>query len=404
MKLSEELAWRGFVNQTTLTDSSALDTEQISFYLGVDPSADSMTIGNLAAAMMVCHFVDHGHKAYLLVGGATGLIGDPDGKKDERNLKTMDEIEKNKAGIAAQYKNLFAGKEFQLVDNYDWFKDINYLEFLRDIGKYVPVSQMLGRDFIQARLGEGGSGISYAEFSYALIQAYDYLHLYREHGVTLQVAGADQWGNMISGVQLIRKVENADVHVWTAPLVINKTTGVKFGKSEDGAVWLDSTKTSVYQFYQFWLNVDDEGVIDYTKIYTLLSKNEIEALASEQSSNPGARAAQKRLAYEVTKLVHGQDAADSAKRVTEVLFGGAQFESLSESDITLLAAEIPTTDNGASVVDLLTDSGLTGSKGEARRLILGGAISINGNKIADDQLLDHPALVKKGKNSFLLVR
>jgi tyrosyl-tRNA synthetase len=404
MKLSEELAWRGFVNQTTFTDTTELDGDPLSFYFGVDPSADSMHIGQLAMAMMIRHFIQHGHKATLLVGGATGMVGDPDGKAEERELKSLEEIEHNKLGIAAQYKSLFDGQPFDIVDNYDWFKDMNYLTFLRDVGKHVAVSQMLGRDFIQSRLGEGGSGISYAEFSYALIQGYDFLHLFREKGITLQIAGADQWGNSVTGVQLIRKIENAEANVWTAPLIINKTTGRKFGKSEEGAVWLDAKQTSVYQFYQFWLNVDDEGVIDYVKIYTLLSQDEISELANEQALNPGSRPAQKRLAYEVTKLVHGEVAADSARRVTEVLFGGAEFESLSDDDIALLAAEIPAASVGSSVVDILTDSGITGSKGEARRLILGGAISINGIKIIDDQMVDHSALVKKGKNSFLLVR
>src|SRR5690349_15619357 len=252
MKLSEELQWRGFVNQTTYDDLSQLDQAPISFYWGVDPSADSMTIGNFAAAMMVRHFIDHGHKAFLLVGGATGMIGDPDGKKDERNLKTLDEIAKNKAGIAEQYKTAFAGKDFAIVDNYDWFKSMNYLDFLREIGKNVPMSQMLGRDFVQSRLGESGNGISYAEFSYSLIQGYDFLHLFRNHGVTLQVCGADQWGNSITGVDLIRRLEGQEAHVYSTPLVINKATGVKFGKSEGGAIWLDATKTSVFKFYQFW--------------------------------------------------------------------------------------------------------------------------------------------------------
>lgn len=401
--LSEELQWRGFTNQTTYGDLAAIDAEPITFYWGVDPSSDSMTIGNFALAMMVRHFIDHGHKAILLVGGATGMIGDPDGKKDERNLKTHDEIAVNKAGIAKQYEKIFHGKSFEIVDNYNWFKDINYLDFLRDIGKHVPLSQMLGRDFIQARLGEGGSGISYAEFSYALIQGYDYLHLFRDKGVTLQIAGADQWGNSITGVQLIRRVEGAETHVWTAPLVINKATGVKFGKSENGAIWLDSRKTSVYKFYQFWLNVDDEGVIDYAKIYTLLSKTEIEELEVAQRENPGARPAQKRLAYEVTKLVHGEESAESAMRVTEVLFGKAVFASLSQNELAILADEIPAVVKGAYLVDLLVENGITASKSEAKRLIAGGAISINGEKASEDRLIDEPSLIKKGKNSFLLI-
>jgi tyrosyl-tRNA synthetase len=404
MKLSEELQWRGFINQTTYDDLSQLDQAPISFYWGVDPSADSMTIGNFAAAMMVRHFIDRGHKAFLLVGGATGMIGDPDGKKDERNLKTLDEIAKNKAGIAEQYKTAFAGQDFTIVDNYDWFKNINYLDFLRDVGKNVPMSQMLGRDFVKSRLGDDGSGISYAEFSYSLIQGYDFLHLFREHGVTLQVCGADQWGNSIAGVDLIRRIEGGEAHVYSTPLVINKATGVKFGKSEGGAVWLDPKKTSAYKFYQFWLNVDDEGAVDYAKIYTLLSKDEIEELAAKQQVNPSAREAQKTLAREVTALVHGKERQESVERVTEVLFGQKDIHELNSDDLDALAGEIPTLTTGKTIVEVLVESDSAASNGEARRLITGGAVSVNGEKIAEDRPLADLSLVKKGKNSFILVR
>lgn len=404
MKLSEELQWRGFINQTTFKDITELDKEPISFYWGVDPSADSMTIGNFAAAMMVRHFIDHGHKAILLVGGATGMIGDPDGKADERNLKTLDEIAKNKAGIAAQYKKAFDGKEFTLVDNYDWFKDINYLDFLRDVGKHVPMSQMLGRDFVQSRLGEDGSGISYAEFSYSLIQGYDFLHLHRNYGVTLQVCGADQWGNSIAGVDLIRRVEGSEAHVYSTPLVINKATGVKFGKSEGGAIWLDPKKTSVYKFYQFWLNVDDDGAIDYAKIYTLLTREEIEDLERRHKESPGARLAQKVLAHEVTTLVHGKERAAAVEKVTSVLFGGGTFEELSEDELAMLAEEIPTVEVGKTIVESLVEAGVAGSNGEARRLISGGAISLGGEKVSEDAPIHALSLLKKGKNTFVLVR
>lgn len=404
MKLSEELQWRGFVNQTTFPDLSALDGAPISFYFGVDPSADSMQIGNFAAAMMVRHFIDHGHKAFLLVGGATGMIGDPDGKADERNLKTLDEIAKNKAGIAAQYRTAFAGKDFTIVDNYDWFKDINYLDFLRTVGKNVPLSQMLGRDFVQARLGEGGNGISYAEFSYSLIQGYDFVHLYKNHGVTLQLCGADQWGNSIAGVDLIRRMEGGEAHVYSTPLVINKATGKKFGKSEDGAIWLDPAKTSVYKFYQFWLNVDDEGVIDYAKIYTLFSREELEALGARHAANPGAREAQKALAREVTTLVHGGERTDSVMRVTDVLFGGRDIHELTPADLDTLAAEIPTVQLGSTLIECLVATATASSNGEAKRLLAGGAISVNGEKIADDYVVNDVTLVKKGKNNFVLVR
>lgn len=404
MTLSEELTWRGFVNQMTFTDIKQLDGEPLKFYWGVDPSARSMTIGNFAAAMMVRHFIDHGHQAFLLVGGATGMIGDPDGKKDERNLKTLDEIAKNKAGITAQYKTAFAGKDFTVVDNYDWFKEINYLDFLRDVGKHVPMSQMLGRDFVQARLGEDGAGISYAEFSYSLIQGYDFVHLYRKHGVTLQVCGADQWGNSITGVDLIRRIEGGEAHVYSTPLVINKATGVKFGKSEGGAVWLDPELTSVYKFYQFWLNVDDEGAVDYIKIYTLLSREEIETLAEKQKENPGARDIQKTLAYEVTKIVHGEDRTRSVMRVTDVLFGQAEFSSLNGADLDALSQEIPTAPIGTTVISALQKAGFASSNGEARRLLTNGAVSVNGQKITEDQAIESVSLIKKGKNSFVLVK
>ncbi len=404
MSLSQELTWRGFVNQTTFKDITVLDGDPISFYWGVDPSADSMQIGNLAAAMMVRHFINAGHKAYLLVGGATGMIGDPDGKADERNLKTLDEIAKNKAGIAAQYSQVFAGKDFTVVDNYDWFKDINYVDFLRTIGKNVPLSQMLSRDFVQSRIGEDGSGISYAEFSYSLIQGYDFLHLSRDHGVTLQLCGADQWGNSITGVDLIRRLDGKEAHVYSTPLIINKSSGVKFGKSEGGAIWLDPNKTSVYAFYQFWLNVDDASVVDLLKIYTLLSQEQVNELDQQSQANPGARSAQRSLAHEVTVLVHGTDRTASVERVTGVLFGDSAFDSLSSGDLDLLAAEIPTATVGVSVVEALVSSSLAASNGEARRLIESGAVSVNGVKITTDQSISTKSLIKKGKNSFVLVR
>jgi tyrosyl-tRNA synthetase len=404
VKLSEELQWRGFVNQTTFKDLSELDQTPLSFYFGVDPSADSMHIGQLAMAMLIRHFIAHGHKATLLVGGATGMIGDPDGKAEERDLKTIEEVNKNRAGIAAQYKKLFAGEEFDIVDNYDWFKAIGYLEFLRDIGKHFSMTQLLDRDFVQNRIGKNGAGISYAEFSYSLIQGYDFLHLFRSKGITLQLAGADQWGNSVSGVQLIRKLENAEAHIWTAPLIINKATGKKFGKSEAGAVWLDADKTSVYKFYQFWLNVDDVGVIDYMKIYTLLEKEEIEKLRYEHEKAPGARIAQKALAKEVTTLVHGKKRCESVERVTNALFGETTFADLTDDDLDLLSKEIPTVDAGKTLIETLVETAVAMSNGEARRLVVAGAVSFNGEKISQDQELHQPGLIKKGKNSFVLIR
>jgi len=404
MKLSEELTWRGFVNQTTYDNINRLDESPILFYIGIDPSSDSMTVGNLAAIMMVRHFIEHGHRAFMLVGGATGLIGDPDGKSSERNLKTLDEIAKNKSGIVSQFKQLLDGKDFTMVDNYDWFKDINYLDFLRDIGKYVPMSGMLGRDFVKSRLGADGSGISYAEFSYSLIQGYDFVHLFREYGVTLQLCGADQWGNSITGVDLIRRLDNQEAHVYSTPLVVNKTTGVKFGKTEGGAIWLDASKTSVFAFYQFWLNIDDAGVLDYLKMFTTLSQDDVENLSIQAKENPGARAAQKALAYEVTVIVHGVERTESVERVTGVLFGGNDFSTLNNDDLDTLGVEIPVIDLGKSLVETLVEANLASSNGDARRLITSGAVSINSVKIYDDQVISSTSLIKKGKNSFILAR
>lgn len=403
MTLSEELQWRGFANQTTLDDITELDRRKFTLYFGVDPSADSMTVGNLAAAMMVRLFLQHGHKVVLLVGGATGMIGDPDGKAEERELKTLDEVTRNKNGIAAQYQTVFEGMDFELVDNYEWFKEINYLQFLRDIGKHFSMTQLLDREFVQSRIGKGGKGISYAEFSYSLIQGYDFLHLYRTRGVTLQLCGADQWGNSLSGVELIRKLEGQEAHVWSTPLVINKTTGKKFGKSEDGAVWLSDEKTSVYKFYQFWLNVDDEGVLDYAKIYTTLSKEELEEMAAQSKSAPQKREAQKRLAFAVTALVHGEKRARNIEKVTEVLFGDSSIDTLNDDQLSVLAAEIPTAAPGETIIAALTQTGVAASNGEARRLLSGGAVNVNGQKVTADAKLGEVSLIKKGKNNFILV-
>lgn len=410
--LSDELAWRGFVNQTTFKDVKQLDGEPITFYFGVDPSAASMTIGNLAAAMMVRTFMRHGHKAVILIGGATGLIGDPDGKADERNLKTLKEIAGYKKGIVSQYRTIFDGYDFDVVDNYDWFKGLGYLEFLRDIGKHVPMRQMLGRDFIQTRLGENGSGISYAEFSYVLIQAYDFVHLFKEKGVTLQLCGSDQWGNSIAGVDLIRRLTGKEAHVWSTPLVINKATGKKFGKSEGGAVWLDAQLTSPYQFYQFWLNAEDDAVEDYLKIFTQLDKDQVADIMERFNADRSLRLAQKTLAYEVTALIHGSSTADSVKRVSKVLFGGDDYAQLTADDFTVVKAELGsiTADTTSNIVDLLVDAKLASSKGEARRFLSSKAIYINGKQISDDtdtlvaeDAIHGHIILRRGKNNQIVV-
>ena len=403
MTLAEELSWRGLINQTTFANIKDIN-EPRTFYFGVDPSAPSMTIGNLAAMMLCRHFIDHGHKPLLLVGGATGMIGDPDGRKQERDLRNAETVARNVKGLATQFRQVFRGQDFEIVDNADWFAHMNYIDFLHKVGKHISMTQLLDREFVQQRIGEGGAGISYGEFSYALIQGYDFLHLYREKDATLQLAGADQWGNSVLGVSLIRKLEGGEAHVLTAPLVINKQTGVKFGKSEGGAIWLDPEMTSPYKFYQFWLNCDDETSEDLIKIYTLLDRDTVEALIDNHRANPGERALQKTLAREVTDIVHGRQRRESVERVTGVLFGGGDIAALNDEDLNALANEIPTVDLDTAVIAALVDAGICASNGEAKRLIKSGAISVNGSKIAGDMPLTEISLLKKGKNNFVLVR
>ncbi len=407
MKFSEELKWRGLVGQTTIDDLTTLDTPGRVFYVGADPSADSMTIGNLATMITCLRFIRAGHKGIVLAGGATGMAGgDPDGKDETRAKIDVDVINDRVERFKHQYQQIFRSVDVTIVNNYDWFKDINYIDFLRNIGWHFSMTQLLDRDFVKKRIGEGGKGINYAEFSYSLIQGYDFLHLYRTYGVTLQLCGVDQFGNSTTGMRLIGKLENARADVFGMPLVINKSTGKKFGKSEEGAVWLDSSKTSVYQFYQFWLNTDDLGVIDYLKIYTFLDKEEIDEIEQSQIANPGARLAQRRLAEEVTRFVHGDEALKKVQHVTEVLFGGQSVAELDDDELKLLAAEIPTVElqDGLTLIDVLAASGIASSKSEARRLIQGNAVSINGVKAKDDLVIERVSLIKKGRNQFALVQ
>ena len=401
MKLSEELQWRGFWNQTTFTDDKIIDSENFTLYLGTDPSADSLHVGHLAVYMMVRHFLERGHKVFLLVGGGTGMIGDMR-DTEERNLLPYEEIEHNKQALKSQVSRIFAGRNFTLVDNADWLADLELLPFLRDIGKNFNMADLVSREFFKARINNG-KGLSFAEFTYTLLQGYDFWHLFNQYGVNLQIGGSDQWGNLLSGVDLIRKKENTEVYAMTAPLLINKSTGRKFGKSEGGAVWLDENKTSVYKFYQFWLNVDDESAIEYMKIFTMLDRDTIEAIAENHAVNPGARSAQKVLAREVTDIVHGSARRESVERVTEVLFGGGDFKKLSDDDLGALAEEIPCVDAGIDVIGALVESGAVGSNGEAKRLLKSGAISLNGEKLAENKVVNDTSLLKKGKNTFVLI-
>lgn len=409
MKLSEELIWRGFYAETTVKDPAELDTRASKkFYWGADPSADSLTIGNLAAGMMCACFVRHGYKPFLLAGGATGQIGDP---KDngERDLKSLEEVEHNKACIAAQMKNIVKSDDLVMVDNYDWFKDMNYLAFLREVGKSFSMTQLLDRQFVQNRIGEGGSGISYAEFSYTLIQGYDFLHLYREYGVDLQLCGADQFGNCSSGIHLIKRLEGATADAWSTPLVIDPVTGRKFGKSEGNAIWLagkdngSGNYTSVFDFYQFWLNQPDTAVEYLMKIYTLLEKDEVERLMESMASRPELREAQKALAMGVTSVVHGAAAAEAVAALTERLFGGS-LGDLSEDEIREFGEYLACAPKGAGLFDALVATELAASKTEARKLAAAGAITVNGERVAEDVAVEQVALLKRGKNKFAVVR
>ena len=404
MTLSEELQWRGFIAEHTLDNVADLDKAPRNFYWGTDPSADSLHIGHLAALMMCACFVRHGYTPYYLVGGATGQIGDP---KDtvERDLKGLDEIAKNKVALAKQIVRVtHSPADTQVLDNLDWFGEVKFLPFLREIGKAFSMTQLLDRQFVQKRIGEGGSGISYAEFSYTLIQGYDFLHLFRTHHVDLQLCGADQYGNCTSGIHLIRRLEGAKADAYSCPLIIDKVTGRKFGKSEGNAVWLDSAKTSIFDFYQFWLNQPDEVLEEYFKYYTLVTPDELSEILAKHAENPGARYGQRTLARMVTEVVHGADAANSAEKITGILFGEGQISDLSADELNLLAQSFPTAAKGAQLLDILVDTGLASSKGEGRNFIASGAISVNGVKATKDAQINEIALIKRGKNKFALVK
>ena len=403
MKLSEELLWRGFHAETSIKDPAELDKRaQKKFYFGADPSADSLTIGNLAALMMCACFVRHGYQPYLLAGGATGQIGDP---KDtgERELKPLEEVERNKQAIARQMANIVRSPELVMVDNLDWFREIKYLDFLREIGKAFSMTQLLDRQFVQARIGEGGSGISYAEFSYTLIQGYDFLHLYRTYGIDLQLCGADQYGNCSSGIHLIRRLEGATADAWSTPLVIDPVTGRKFGKSEGNAIWLDAGKTSIFDFYQFWLNQPDEAVEYLLKIYTLLMPEEVEAVMKEQTEHPERRAAQRALARGATEVVHGREKAEAVEALSARLFGGDLAE-LTADEIGEFTEFLATVPQGTGLMEALVATGLASSKSEARKLAAAGAILVNGVKVREDLELTQVALLKRGKNKFAVVK
>lgn len=401
MKLSEELKWRGFWNQTTFQDSKVLDGEKRTIYLGADPSADSLHIGHLSVYMMVRRFLDHGHKVVLLVGGGTGMIGDMR-DTEERQLLSPEIVAKNTEALKSQVSKLFAGQDFEVVNNADWLSKIELIPFLRDIGKNFNMAELISRDFFKSRINNG-SGLSFAEFTYTLLQGYDFWYLYKNNGVSLQIGGSDQWGNLLSGVNLIRKKEGAEVFAMTAPLLINRSTGRKFGKSEGGALWLDPSKTSPFKMYQFLLNSDDQSVFEYLKILTTLSKEEIETIEKNHQENQHLRISQKALAKNVVEIVHGEEVAKNVISATEVLFGGKAFENLTKAEIEVLKYEIPVAPKDKTVSEILIETNFARSKGEAKRLISANSISFNGNKLKEDIQITEKGLLKKGKNSFILI-
>ena len=401
MKLSEELKWRGFWNQTTFQDSKVLDGEKRTIYLGADPSADSLHIGHLSVYMMVRRFLDHGHKVVLLIGGGTGMIGDMR-DTEERQLLSPEIVAKNTEALKSQVSKLFAGQDFEVVNNADWLSKIELIPFLRNIGKNFNMAELISRDFFKSRINNG-SGLSFAEFTYTLLQGYDFWYLYKNNGVSLQIGGSDQWGNLLSGVNLIRKKEGAEVFAMTAPLLINRSTGRKFGKSEGGALWLDASKTSPFKMYQFLLNSDDQSVFEYLKILTTLSKEEIETIEKNHQENQHLRIAQKALAKNVVEIVHGEEVAKNVISATEVLFGGKAFENLNKAEIEVLKYEIPVAPKDKTVSEILIETNFAKSRGEAKRLISANSISFNSNKLQEDIQITEKGLLKKGKNSFILI-
>lgn len=411
MKLSEELQARGFIHQHTGGSlAEVLDGPTRTIYHGIDPSADSAHAGNMVIWILLRHFTQAGHKVIFLVGGGTGMIGDP--KPDaERVLQDVSITDGNVEKIKAQAQRLIgsASATITFVNNKDWLASMGLLQFLRDIGKHFTVNELLKKDAIATRVASD-TGISYTEFAYPLLQGYDYLVLNREYGCDVQVGGSDQWGNIVAGVELVRRKEQKIVHAITAPLITDKATGKKFGKSEGNAVWLDADKTSPYAFYQFWLNTSDTNVIDYLKLFTFLTLEDITTLEQELQTNPGERKAAKALATAVTTFVHGSDVTHSVAKVTEILFGNGDIVSLSPAEKIIILNNAPVLEvtQSTSVIELLVASGLATSNREARTFIESGAVVINDNKIEQvDTMIDVApgdlVPLKRGKKNFVIL-
>ena len=427
MDFIEELTWRGMIHNVIPGTDEELKKGMATAYLGIDPTADSLHIGHLVGVMMLKHFQRAGHRPIALVGGATGMIGDPSMKSQERKLLDEKTLRHNQEAIKKQLAHFLdfdsdAPNAAILVNNYDWMKNFSFLDFIRDVGKLITVNYMMAKDSVKKRLsGESQQGMSFTEFSYQLVQGYDFLNLYREYGCRLQLGGSDQWGNMTTGTELIRRTEGGEAFCLTCPL-ITKADGGKFGKTESGNVWLDRRYTSPYKFYQFWLNVSDADAEKYIKIFTALSREEIEALVAEQAADPGKRPLQRRLAAEITTMVHSQADTDAAIEASSILFGNNVTEALHKLDeATLLDVfegvpqfeiERQAVEDGTRLVDLLVEKApVFASKSELRKLIQSNAISVNKEKVTDpmgtvspDMLLnDRYILIQKGKKNYFLI-
>jgi tyrosyl-tRNA synthetase len=384
MKLSEELTERGFIYQCSAeSPAEILDGAPRTVYLGIDPTADAIHVGNLVPFMMLNHIMKAGHKVILLLGGGTALIGDPSGRDTERELASVEKIQAQCAAMEAGVRTLSTG-DVTFVNNYDWLSKLSALDFMRDVGKHFTVNAMIKKDSVSTRM-ESENGISYTEFSYSLLQGYDYLHLHQAMGADVQIGGSDQWGNLIAGVELIRRTTGDTAYALTMPLVVDKATGKKFGKSMGNAVWLSRSKTTPFQLYQFWLNTSDESVIDYLKLFTFLTLEAITEIAALHEADPSKRIAQRRLATEVVGFVHGKEVIVTIEKINGLLFGGESISSLSESDMSAVRTEAPVTvvAAGDALVDILMSTELASSKREAREFIESGAVGINETTITD---------------------
>ena len=426
MNFVEELKWRGMIHDIMPGTEEQLAKEQTTAYVGIDPTADSLHVGHLVSVMMMKHLQMGGHKPIFIIGGATGMIGDPSGKSQERNLLDEDTIRRNMEGIHAQLSrfidfNSSASNAAIMLNNYDWMKEFSFLDFIRDIGKHITVNYMMSKDSVKRRLtGEYADGMSFTEFTYQLVQGYDFLYLRKNYNCLLQMGGSDQWGNITTGGELIRRKEGVEAYGLTWPLM-TKSDGKKFGKTESGNIWLDPKRTSPYKFYQFWLNSTDEDAARYIKIFTILPPAEIDALIAEHSEAPHLRKLQKTLAKEITCLIHGEENYETALEASQILFGNATSETLKKIDEdTFLSVfegvpqyEISAADlkAGITIVDFLADkTAIMSSKGEARRALKGNGISINKEKVNEETVVDESHLIdgkyilaQSGKKNYFLV-